>query len=112
MARFERHLFICENQRPAGHPRGCCLDKGSAAVRARFKEEIERRGLKGVYRANGAGCLDQCARGVTVVVYPEGTWYGGVTEADVSPILDALEHGAVVQRLVIPDEKLTGRARP
>lgn len=111
MGRFEHHLFICENVRPPENPRGCCSAKGSPQVRVRFKEEIERRGLKGLVRANGAGCLDQCAHGVTVVVYPEQIWYGRVTEADVPEILDAIAAGSVVERLRIPDEKLTGRAK-
>jgi (2Fe-2S) ferredoxin len=110
MGRFEHHLFVCENVRPAGHPRGCCAEKGSGEVRAKFKEEVERRGLKGLVRANSAGCLDQCAHGVTVVVYPEQTWYGHVTVADVGAILDAIERGEVVERLRIPDAKLTGKA--
>ena len=110
MARFEHHIFVCENVRPPGSPRGCCSAKGSAEVRAKFKEEVERRGLKGRVRANSAGCLDQCAHGVTVVLYPEQIWYGRVTVADVPEILDALAAGRVVERLRIPDEKLTGRA--
>lgn len=112
MARFEHHLFVCENVRPPEAPRGCCAAKGAAAVRARLKERIEARGMKGRVRANSAGCLDQCAHGVTLVVYPEQTWYGAVTPADVDEILDALEQGRVVERLRIPDERLTGRAPP
>ena len=111
MATFEHHLFVCENERPAGHPRGCCASKDGTAVRARMKELIRERGLKGVIRANGAGCLDQCARGVSVVVYPQETWYGGVTVDDVPEILDALDRGTVVERLVVPDDQLTGRRR-
>jgi len=110
MARFEHHIFVCENVRPPDAPRGCCAAKGSAEVRAKFKEEVERRGLKGRVRANSAGCLDQCANGVTVVIYPAQTWYGRVTVADVPEIVDALAAGRVVERLRIPDEKLTGRA--
>jgi len=110
MAAFRHHLFVCENERPAGHPRGCCGAERGGAVRARFKEEIRARGLQGVVRANQAGCLDQCALGVTVVVYPRAVWYGGVTPADVPEILDALAAGTVVERLVIPPERLTGRA--
>ena len=112
MARFEHHLFVCENTRPAGHPRGCCQERGGVPLRAHLKAALKKRGLQGMVRANAAGCLDQCERGATVVVYPEGVWYGGVTEADVEEILDGLEQGQVVERLRIPDDELTGRARP
>jgi len=53
-------------------------------------------------RANEAGCLDQCEHGVTVVVYPEGVWYGGVTPADVPEIVEQhLQGGVPVERLRI-----------
>jgi len=113
MAGFARHLFICINQREAGDPRGCCADKGSAEVAEAFKRRLHERGLKRIVRANKSGCLDQCARGVTVVVYPEGVWYGGVTLADVDLIIE--QHvigGKPVERLRIPPEELTGRAPP
>ncbi len=110
MAKFEHHLFVCENVRSPESPRGCCSAKGSADVRARLKEELERRGQKGRVRANGAGCLDQCAHGPCIVTYPEQVWYGGVTVADVPEIVDALLAGKVVERLVIPDAKLSGKA--
>lgn len=110
MGRFEHHIFVCENVRPPDAPRGCCATKGSPEVRAKFKEEVERRGLKGLVRANMAGCLDQCAHGVTVVIYPEQIWYGHVTVADVPEIVDALLSGRVVERLRLGDALLTGRA--
>ena len=70
------------------------------------------RGLKRIVRVNKAGCLDQCARGVTCVVYPENVWYGGVTVDDVDEIVERhLEGGEPVERLVIPHQHLTGRAR-
>lgn len=110
MARFEHHVFVCENVRPPGAPRGCCAAKGAGEVRVRLKELLDAKGLKGRVRANSAGCLDQCAHGVAMVVYPGQTWYGGVTPADLPEIVDALAEGRVVERLRIPDEKLTGRA--
>jgi (2Fe-2S) ferredoxin len=59
-----------------------------------------------VIRANNAGCLDQCEHGVTVVVYPEQTWYGHVTVDDVTEIVDKhLVGGEVVTRLLIPEDK-------
>lgn len=100
---YELHVFICTNPRPAGHPKGSCAEKGSEKIRERFKEELHNRGLKGRMRANAAGCLDMCALGSVVVVYPEGTWYGNVTEADVVPIIE--EHllgGRPVERLLMP----------
>jgi (2Fe-2S) ferredoxin len=89
MPPYTRHIFVCTNRRPADNPKGCCALKGSEAVLDRFKEELHRRGLKGQMRANAAGCLDACAFGTSVVVYPEGVWYGGVQVADVVEIIDS-----------------------
>jgi (2Fe-2S) ferredoxin len=97
---FERHVFVCVNRRPPGDPKGCCAEKGADDVRDAFKRELHERGLKGRIRANAAGCLDQCARGVTVVVYPEQVWYGGVTKEDVLEIVEQhLVGGVPVERL-------------
>lgn len=111
MAKFQRHVFVCVNEREAGDPRGCCAERGAQAVAAAFKQKAHERGLKRVVRVNKAGCLDQCARGVTVVVYPEGVWYGGVRPEDVDEILDRhVIGGQPVERLTIPDEALTGKS--
>ena len=75
-------------------------------MRESFKQELEKRGLRGEVRANAAGCLDQCAFGVTVVVYPEGVWYARVKTEDVPEIVD--EHiigGRPVERLRMPGTK-------
>jgi (2Fe-2S) ferredoxin len=110
MAKFQRHVFICINDRGPDHPRGCCAEKGAAEVAEAFKRRVHETGLKRVVRANKAGCLDQCARGVTVVVYPDAVWYGGVRPDDVDEIVERhLIRGEVVERLVIPDDELTGR---
>jgi len=102
MPQFTHHIFVCENIRPADDPRGCCGAKGSARIRAKFKEEIKKRGLKGIVRANSAGCLDQCAKGPTIVVYPEAIWYGGVSENDVEEIMNShIMDGKPIERLLI-----------
>jgi (2Fe-2S) ferredoxin len=98
--RFRHHVFVCENRRDPDDPRGCCAAKGSEEIRAALKDELARRGLKKVVRANGAGCLDACAFGPSIVVYPEGVWYGGVTVADVAEIVEShLVNGIPVERL-------------
>ncbi|GMU22897.1 MAG: hypothetical protein AMXMBFR13_29810 [Phycisphaerae bacterium] len=99
MAGFERHVFVCTNTREAGHPRGCCSAKEGEAVREALKAAAKKRLGKAV-RINSAGCLDQCEHGVTVVVYPEGVWYGFVTLTDVEEIVEShLVHGRPVERL-------------
>ncbi len=112
MASFERHIFICIHERPADSPRGHCAGAGGAEVAQAMKMAAYERGLKRIVRVNKAGCLDQCARGVTCVVYPENVWYGGVTTEDVDEIVDKhLVGGEPVERLVIPHQHLTGIAR-
>lgn len=106
MSRFQRHVFVCINERPAGHPKGCCLGKGSAHVRDLLKTELQKRGLAKAVRINNAGCLDACDHGVAMVIYPEGVWYGGVTVNDVPEIIDrTLVDGEVIQRLLIKDQR-------
>jgi (2Fe-2S) ferredoxin len=105
MAGYERHIFVCTNQRAEGHPRGCCASRDSAAIRERLKELVKQRGLAGKIRVNTAGCLDQCEHGVTVVVYPEAVWYGFVKMADVEEIVEShLAGGRPVERLRLPPE--------
>jgi (2Fe-2S) ferredoxin len=103
MVGFERHVFVCTNERAPGHPRGDCKSKDGVAVRDQLKKELTARGLSKLIRANNAGCLDQCELGVTMVVYPEQVWYGGVTVNDVVEIIEThLIGGEVVTRLLIP----------
>lgn len=106
MSRYDRHVFVCINERPKGHPKGCCLEKGSAAVRDAMKSLLHERGLKDRVRINNAGCLDACAHGISMVIYPEGIWYGGVKIADVPEIIDrTIINGEVIERLLILDPK-------
>ena len=105
MSRFQRHVFVCVHERPADSPKGCCASKGAGQVVSELKGRLFDRGLNTVVRANETSCLSQCMQGVSMVVYPEGVWYGGVTVADLDELIDEhLVGGRVVERLVCSHE--------
>jgi (2Fe-2S) ferredoxin len=107
MPPFTAHIFVCCNRREPGHSRGCCDPDGSEALRNRFKAELKRRNLGPLVRANQSGCLDQCELGPTVVIYPQGIWYGHVQPDDVPRILDeTVIGGRVLEDLLIPGAAL------
>jgi (2Fe-2S) ferredoxin len=98
---YRAHVFCCTNERPEGHPRGCCKGKGSERLRNYMKARAKELGLKDV-RINASGCLDRCELGPSVVVYPEGVWYTVRTPEDVDEVLKAhLIEGGRVRRLMM-----------
>jgi len=106
--RFEKHLFVCTNERPEGHLRGSCSRCGGAEIKARLKACVKKSGLQHQIRVNSAGCLDACEFGAVLVVYPEGIWYGKVTPADVAELFQThLLNNQPVERLKIPDAVLS-----
>ena len=113
MATLQRHVFVCVNERPAGNPKGCCHSKGGQAVRDALKKALALRKLKGIVRANNAGCLDHCERGVVVVVYPEQVWYQGVTVDDVEELVtEHVMEGRFVERLMMPGQERGASSAP
>jgi len=112
MPPFTCHLFVCCNHREPGHPRGCCDPEGSAAIRNALKSELKRAGVGPTVRCNEAGCLEQCEYGPTMVFYPQGLWYGGVTVEDVPRIVsETVLGGRVIEELRIPDECLNTKGK-
>lgn len=81
-------------------------------VRIAFAQGLAARGLKGQVRANKSGCLDACEMGVSMVIYPQGAWYLGVTPEDVEEIIETSVVGdGVVERLLATPEKWTEQRR-
>lgn len=109
MAKFQKHVFVCVNERDKDDERGDCGSKGGHDVMSAFKKKLHDAGLKRIVRPNKALCLDQCALGCTVVVYPDAVWYGHVKTSDVDEIIQShIIGGKPVKRLLIPDDELTG----
>lgn len=74
----ERHLFLCLG------PDCCAMEEGERTWEY-VKQRVRETGLKAM--RTKAGCFRICAGGPWLVVYPEGTWYGGVTRERFERIL-------------------------
>jgi (2Fe-2S) ferredoxin len=79
---YRRHVFLCTG------PNCCTPETGLTAWEA-LKQAIKDKNLaagpNACYRTK-VGCLRICCHGPTMVVYPEGTWYHGMT-AERIPLL-------------------------
>lgn len=107
---YQHHVFICDNQRETGHPRGCCAEREAAELRDHLKAQVKALKLngKGKIRINKAGCLDRCELGPVMVIYPEETWYRPQSKADIDEILqEHLMSGKIVERLKLTRNQLT-----
>lgn len=103
MPKYKHHIFICQNTREPGHPRGSCNTENKSELMKLFKEALKKYSLDGAVRANKSGCLDHCEHGPMVVIYPEALWYGGVQAVDVDTIVKSLAEGRPVDRLQLKD---------
>ena len=108
---YDRHIFMCNNVRPEGHPRGCCMARAEAAggfdkLRGYAREKARQLGIQNI-RFNAAGCLDRCEFGPNMVIYPEGVWYHFDSQADIDEILEIhLKNGGRVERLMLQPDQL------
>lgn len=99
--KFEKHVFICANQKAA--PKKSCGEAHGVALVDAFKQALTERGLQTRIRAQRTACLDACAFGPALVVYPEGTYYGNVQLTDVAEIVEShLINNQPVERLKLP----------
>ena len=69
--------------------------------------QLNKTGERGqVYRTK-VGCLRICHQGPTAVVYPEGTWYGGMEKAALDRVIkEDLGEGRPVVEFVIGNNPL------
>ena len=102
---YERHVFFCLNERKHGEE--CCAQHNAQAGFDRCKSLVKAAGLSGPgqVRVNKAGCLDRCAAGPVLVVYPEAVWYTYVDAHDIDEIVEShLKNGQLVERLLTPPQ--------
>jgi len=73
--RSRRHVFLCTGP-------SCCTPEVGLAAWEALKQKIKDAGLsegEEICQRTKVGCLRICCQGPTMVVYPEGTWYSGMT---------------------------------
>lgn len=105
MLAFHHHVFVCTNRKPDDD--GCCAARGSEQVLEKFRAGIRARNLQGDVHVTACGSLGTCGHGPNMVVYPDGTWYSGVTVNDIDEIIEQhLVAGKVVERLAWLDTDL------
>jgi len=104
-AYYQHHIFCCTNERKPGHRLGCCASKGSLKLRNYFKARVKEEGIAET-RVNVSGCLDRCALGPVMVIYPEGIWYHYQNQQDLDEIIEShLKKGQPVQRLILKKDQ-------
>ncbi|SHH67515.1 2Fe-2S ferredoxin [Clostridium grantii] len=101
MMNIKKHIFVCTSCRINGVQKGFCHQKGAVDLVEMLNEEIRDRDLSDVMVTN-TGCFGICEKGPVMVVYPEGVWYGNVTEDDIEEIIESyIENDEPVGRLMI-----------
>ena len=103
----EKHVFVCIQQRPEGHPFGSCSQDKAQDIFNKFNTEIIKRDLSGKVQVTGTSCQGgPCKAGPSVLVYPEGVKYKSIrTQEAIDAIFD--EHligGKPVERLKVPED--------
>lgn len=88
MPKPEKHVFVCTQNRPPGHPRGSCGQRNCAEVMEEFVNQVTQKQLFDKIQVTAAGCMGPCGVGPTVLVYPEGVMYAGVNKEAVNTIID------------------------
>jgi bidirectional [NiFe] hydrogenase diaphorase subunit len=78
-----------------------CLSCQSQVVKDALDKEVVSRGWKASCKCKGVGCMGLCAEG-PLVSTNDGTLYKHVTADDAAALLDGLEQGKVVDRLLCP----------
>ena len=102
MVKPKHHIFVCTSCRINGQQKGFCFSKDAVDIVKKFMEEIEERDLSSEIMITNTGCFGICEKGPIAVIYPEGVWYGNLTEDDVEIILEQhIEGGKVVKELLI-----------
>ena len=71
---FKGHLFICTRCQYRKSPEIEPIEGQASELRRQVKELAAKDFPKDQVRVNASGCLGQCERGISAVLYPQGKW--------------------------------------
>src|SRR5581483_5315322 len=81
-----------------------CKASGADNVLASLHKELEARGLTGSIDVKSTGCHGFCEKGPVMIVWPEKTFYNGVTQSDAKDIVASVSNGhKPVEKLLYKD---------
>lgn len=73
-------------------------------MRMQLKKVVAEHDPDKNFRVNSAGCLGKCKYGPVMVIYPQGTWYGGFDENNLKEIIsESILNDRVIERLQIKE---------
>jgi len=86
------------------------MQKKSKELKATIEKELEKLSLSNKVRINISGCLGMCKQGPVMIINPDYTIYGNVTEKDIPRILQAhLVKKQPLKELAIEEDHLYNR---
>ena len=97
IGQYQRHVFLCTGP-------SCCTTETGLAAWEVLKQKLKESNLSNTCYRTKVGCLRICCHGPTMVVYPEGTWYHGMT-ADRIPrfVQEHLVEGKPIREWIFAD---------
>lgn len=99
MEKPAHHIFVCASFRTTGASQGACHRKESNGLLQYLETELSDRDMLDVM-VSSTGCLNRCEQGPVMIVYPEGHWYGKMSEERIDAVLDALKVGEPAEGLL------------
>lgn len=104
MAKPEYFVFVCGQQRPPGHPRGSCGEKGAANLIPALSQSLMARNLMHKVSIVPSACMGPCGVGANMLVFPGEHLYSGLATSDLDGIVEShFINGQPVAEKLAPD---------
>lgn len=105
MPKPEYYVFVCSQQRPPGHPRGSCANRGAGGLMQQLSQSVMSRQLFEKVSVVPTGCLGPCDSGANMLVFPGAVLYSGLEAGDIDTIVEQhFVNGEPITEKLAPEE--------